>query len=128
MKPFNIISVMVSVSTLIALIIDFYITTEFNMEGVFLFTAFVLLGFNIIRHLKSKLWEHLIFGMISDLTLLGVSLFGFSILALTLFGYGFTGKEVQSIWVVTTSCNLLLCSITMVDMFHLMKKRQFPAT
>lgn len=128
MNRFNLINVIVSALTLIVLVIDFYITKELYIESSFLFATCVLLAFNSIRHLKAKLWSHLILGMISDLVLLGVSLFGFGILALTLFGYGFTGKEVQPIWILMSLCNVFVCSLTVADMFQLMKKRQLPVT
>ena len=122
MKPFNIISALVSTVTLIVLVFDFYVTREFHIEGIFIAITAVILGFNIIRHLKTSLWTKGLPGIFSNLLLAGFTVYGFVVLALTGFGYGFTGRGTPVIWVVLLLCNLLLSALTVADIIYLRKR------
>lgn len=54
-------------------------------------------------------------GIVSNAVMIVSSLLGFYVLAILLFGYGFTGRELQTIWALMAICNFSLFISTILD-------------
>ncbi len=120
-KFFQRISALVSVVLLISLAIDYFFTDEFPWEGIFLVAIFLVLGLNLIRQIRPAFWRIKWLGILSNLAVLGFSLFGFAILFLTALGYGFAGQFIHPVWISTALCNFLIFFLTIIDVLYLLR-------
>ena len=124
MTKFNIFCILVSVLALTVLIVDYCCIDEFKMEGIFLLTATTVLVFNVVRHSNRILWGKFMPGLLSNVLIAALLVYGFVILSLFLFGYGFTGRNVQPIWMIMAICTVFLFILIWIDIHYLLLKRQ----
>ena len=114
-KKYNVLNLLVSLLCIISLLLDYCIFKEFYIESAFLIFAVFLLIVNIIRQIFPKIWNFKYLSFIVNLTIFITCFFNFYILALLFFGYCFTGREVQIIWILMLVSNISLLLITAKD-------------
>ena len=114
-KKYNVLNLLVSLLCIISLLLDYCIFKEFYIESAFLIFAVFLLIVNIIRQIFPKIWNFKYLSFIVNLTIFITCFFNFYILAIEFFGYCFTGRDVQIIWILMLVSNILLFLITAKD-------------
>jgi len=104
---YRIIFIILSVLSGLILLADFFIIEEYSIEAGYLCVTLTVLILNISRLIffsnKNKFFIDLVF----NFTVIGITSFNLYILALTSFGYGFTGKDPQLIHYFAFLINLL---------------------
>jgi|GEM_PF-3400563 len=109
----------ISIGTITTLLVDYFYTNEFHMEGYFLFTTLALLIINMTRQFNQKIWKNRPLGVITNTSIILVSTYCFYILFIILWGYGFTGRPIQAIWVIMTVSCVSLFILTIVDVWRI---------
>ncbi len=115
LKKYNSINLLVSLLCIISLFLDYCIFKEFYIESAFLVFTVFLLTVNIIRQVSLKIWKFKYLSFIVNLTIFITCFFNFYILAIQFFGYCFTGREIQMIWILMLASNIYLLLITAKD-------------
>jgi hypothetical protein len=125
LKKHNLLNGIVSILTLLVLLIDYFFIHEFNIESVFLLIAFTLIIVNLIRQLNQNVWRNAPLGITTDILIGLFSIAWFYVLSITLFGYGFSGKQVQVIWALMMICNSSFFILTIIDIGKLKSSKNY---
>lgn len=120
-NPTRIIITIVLILSFIILNIDYFITDEFEIEGIFWFGFNVPLVICILRLLKVIKINKLI-AIALNLTLGAIGLFCMYILSLLSFGYGFSGGDLPSILTISYILDIALLISVGTDILTLIVK------
>lgn len=120
-SKFRLFSIVISLLSLGTLLYDFFISNEFNIEAIFLLGISVILVLNVLRLLSKSRGSKRWISFLTNACITIITCFNFFILALTLFGYGFSGAHIHSIWFMATFLNILLFS---TSVFEMTRKRE----
>lgn len=98
-------SIVISLLSLAAILYDFFVSEEFEIESIFVVGISLLLVLNIIRHLNRADGPRIRVSLLTNALILPVTCFNFFFLALNLFGYGFSGKSIHPVWAISAILN-----------------------
>ena len=113
----------ISIITLVILLLDFLTVNEFYIEGSFLASVIVSIILNIIRQISIKAWWFLLLGLLSNTIIVLLCLYVFYILWITFFGYCFTGRQIETIWILAVICTCTIFILTMYDFIKLLFRK-----
>lgn len=116
---------MISIASLITILTDYLFLYEFQIESVFLLAAVALLLVNFARQFNQNAWLNLPLGIATSSLITLISIYSFYILLITLFGYGFTGRPIQIIWIFMSILNISLVIVTLIDLGDIIRWRRF---
>lgn len=94
------------VFALFVLHIDWLITNELNIEGIYAFGASLLLLIKLLSPKRSALTRWL--AVTANAALVSLMLFNLGTLLILLFGYGYQGRGVPIIWILASFISVWL--------------------
>lgn len=106
-----------TVLAILILVIDYFYTTEFNIESSFLILGLSLLCLNLLRLIFWTRFEHFKGGILVNLGLIVLLLYGIPELAYVSFGVGFTGRDIPIILGIAIITTIALIVILISDPF-----------
>lgn len=115
LKSYSLLNALGSFVTLIVLLFDYTYINEFKIEDAFLLIATTFIIVNLGRQIFPKVWLNRPLGIVSNIVIGLSSLIGFYVLTINFFGYGFSGRQIQTIWVLMAICNFSLFILTLFD-------------
>jgi hypothetical protein len=120
------ISVTISTASIIVLLVDFFYTKDFMSEDSFVIFCVLALLCNILRVSIPQLRSYLFLKIITNVTILGLSLYCSWVLSILSFGFGYTGKEISVNMNLAFVLNIAFYFVLILDVgeFKVNKKAQ----
>jgi hypothetical protein len=87
------VNIFFSLLSIVLLLTDYFITTEFFLEPAFTVMTILFFGLNILRLTVWKSFYPVLFDILMNIAIAALLLFDLRMLSIFLFGVGFTGRE-----------------------------------
>lgn len=120
----QIFKVFISICSLLVLQYDYFFSDVFAIESIFWVGFSLLLILNTFVHLGFKQLKKDLIANTVNAVVFFVSVFNLFILAITLFGFGFTGQKTPLIWYIAVIFDIALFVTAVIDFKYRISKNK----
>lgn len=124
MNKNQIFKVFISICSLLVLQFDYFFSDVFAIESIFWVGFSFLLILNTLVHLGLKQLKKDWIANIVNTAVFFVSVFNLFILAIILFGFGFTGQKTPFIWYIAVIFEIALFVTAIIDVKYRISKNK----